>query len=56
MALTPELINRLTALKSLLELGDMDLVTVAAGRLANHREQPQIAETLGLLEEMPDET
>ena len=48
--LSPEIINRLTALKSLLELGDLDLVAVAADRLVNDRQQPQIAETLGLLE------
>ena len=33
MKLTPELINRLVTLKSLLELGDVELATVASSRL-----------------------
>ncbi len=50
MNLSPELINRLVALKSLLDLGDMELVSVASSRLENVREEPEINRILGALE------
>jgi formylglycine-generating enzyme required for sulfatase activity len=42
--LTSTLINRLTALKSLLDLGDVELVSVAASRLVEHQYEPAIQE------------
>jgi hypothetical protein len=42
--LSPTLINRLTALKSLLDLGDVELVSVAASRLNEHQQEPAICE------------
>ncbi len=44
MNLSSTLINRLTALKSLLDLGDVELVSVAASRLAEHQREPAIQE------------
>lgn len=49
MNLSPELINRLVALKSLLDLGDLDLVSLAASRLERDRDQPEIAAILSAL-------
>jgi formylglycine-generating enzyme required for sulfatase activity len=42
--LSSTLINRLTALKSLLDLGDVELVSVASSRLAEHQHEPAIQE------------
>jgi formylglycine-generating enzyme required for sulfatase activity len=42
--LTSTLIDRLTALKSLLDLGDVELVSVASSRLAEHQHEPAIQE------------
>jgi hypothetical protein len=42
--LSSTLINRLTALKSLLDLGDVELVSVAASRLVEHQHEPAIQE------------
>jgi hypothetical protein len=47
--LSPELINRLVALKSLLDLGDLDLVSLAASRLGSDRGEPEIATVLSAL-------
>ena len=44
MNLSSTLINRLTALKSLLDLGDVELVSVASSRLAEHQHEPAIQE------------
>lgn len=44
MNLSSTLINRLTALKSLLDLGDVELVSVASSRLAEHQHEPGIQE------------
>ena len=41
--LSPELINRHVALKSLLDLGDMNLVAAAASRLESSRKEPEIS-------------
>ena len=49
MNLSPELINRLVALKSLLDLGDLDLVSMAASRLERDREQQELAEIVTAL-------
>jgi len=49
--LSPELINRLVALKSLLDLGDMELVSAASSRLESSREAPEIA---GILDALAD--
>lgn len=51
MNLSPELINRLVALKSLLDLGDMDLVAAASSRLEGSRKEPEIA---GILDALAD--
>jgi hypothetical protein len=50
MNLSPELINRLITLKSLLDLGDMELVAIASLRLEKDRQEPDIAEILNTLE------
>jgi hypothetical protein len=51
MTLTPAIVARMTALKSLLDAGDIDLAQVAATRLVNLRQdEPSIAEILDLLE------
>jgi hypothetical protein len=42
--LSSTLISRLTALKSLLDLGDVELVSVASSRLAEHQHEPAIQE------------
>lgn len=47
--LSPELINRLVVLKSLLDLGDMDLVSAASARLESRREAPEISRILDAL-------
>ena len=44
MNLSSTLISRLTALKSLLDLGDVELVSVASSRLAEHQHEPGIQE------------
>ncbi len=49
--LSPELINRLVALKSLLDLGDMELATIASSRLQRDREEPEIALILSTLKD-----
>jgi hypothetical protein len=49
--LSPEIINRLVALKSLLDLGDLDLVSLAASRLERDREKQEIAAILGALDD-----
>ena len=46
MNLSPELINRLVALKSLLDLGDMELASLASSRLESARNEAEIAEVL----------
>jgi hypothetical protein len=48
--LSAEIINRLIALKSLLDLGDMELVRVAASRLESGRGEKEIAAILDALE------
>jgi hypothetical protein len=49
--LSPELIHRLVALKSLLDLGDMELVSVASSRLEKDRQEAEIAGILSALED-----
>ena len=49
MNLSPELINRLVALKSLLDLGDMELVTAASSRLESSRNELEIGTILDAL-------
>lgn len=49
MNLSPELINRLDALKSLLDLGDLDLVSLAASRFEHGLEQTEIVAILSAL-------
>ena len=44
MNLTSTLISRLTALKSLLDLEDVELVSLASSRLAEHQHEPAIKE------------
>jgi len=51
MQLSPELVNRLVAIRSLLDLGDIELVSVAATRLEGHRGEPEIDEILSTLDE-----
>lgn len=51
MQLSPELLNRLVAIRSLLDLGDIELVSVAASRLDGHRGEPEIDEILGALDD-----
>jgi hypothetical protein len=46
LELSPNTISRLTAIKSLLDLGDLELVAVAASRLEEHRGEPDIEEIL----------
>lgn len=50
MNLSPKLINLLLSVKSLLELGDFELVSAAATRLAAERHQPEIDTILIALE------
>lgn len=51
MSLTPSIVARMTALKSLLDAGDIDLAQAAATRLVNlRRDEPSIAEILDLLD------
>lgn len=49
LKLTKEIINRLVSLKSLLDLGDMELVLIASSRLEGERAQPEVAEILDAL-------
>ena len=49
--LTPDIISRLIAIKSLLDLGDLELVMVASSRLGNVRSEPEIDGVLTALEE-----
>ncbi len=49
LELSPNIISRLTAIKSLLDLGDLELVAVATSRLEDHRGEPQIEELLAAL-------
>lgn len=49
MKLTPEILNRLVSLKSLLDLGDMELVSIASSRLEGERSHLEIAEILDAL-------
>lgn len=51
MNLSPELINRLVALKSLLDLGDMELASVASSRLERDLDEPEIAVILSTLKD-----
>ena len=51
MQLSPELVNRLVAIRSLLDLGDIELVSVAASRLDGHRGEPEIDEILSALDD-----
>ena len=46
MNLTPDLTNRLTSIRSLLAIGDFDLVSVAASRLEPMRGDPAVGEIL----------
>jgi hypothetical protein len=47
--LTPDIINRLVSLKSLLDLGDMELVSIASSRLEGERAHAEVAEILDAL-------
>ena len=49
--LTQELISRLVAIKSLLDLGDIDLVSVAASRLHAYKDDPEVADILAALQD-----
>lgn len=49
MNLSPELINRLVGLKSLLDLGDTELAAMAASRLESERGQPEVGSILDAL-------
>jgi hypothetical protein len=49
--LTPEILNRLVSLKSLLELGDMELAAIASSRLEGERAHVEIAEILDALQD-----
>ena len=49
--LSPEIINRLVAIKSLLDLGDLELVMVASSRLENVRSESAIDGVLNALDE-----
>ncbi len=49
MNLAPELTTRLEAIKSLLAIGEFELIEMAAQRLEDHRIEPAIAEILNLL-------
>ena len=51
MNLSPELINRLVALKSLLNLGDMELASVASSRLERDLDEPEIVVILAILKD-----
>lgn len=51
MNLTAEIINRLIALKSLLELGDIELLTVAASRLESECREKEVTAVLGALKD-----
>lgn len=51
MQLSPELMNRMVAIRSLLDLGDIELASVAASRLEGHRGEPEIDEILSALDE-----
>ena len=49
--LTPDILSCLVAIKSLLDLGDLELVMVASSRLENVRSEPEIDGVLNALEE-----
>jgi hypothetical protein len=49
--LTAGIINRLIALKSLLDLGDIELLTVAVSRLESECREKEVAPVLGLLKD-----
>jgi hypothetical protein len=49
--LTPDIISRLVAIKSLLDLGDLELVAVASSRLENLRSEPEIDGVLSAVED-----
>ena len=49
--LSPDIISRLLAIKSLLDLGDLELVMVASSRLESLRSEPEIDGVLNALEE-----
>ncbi len=49
--LTPDIISRLVAIKSLLDLGDLELVVVASSRLESVRSEPEIDGVLSALED-----
>lgn len=49
MNLAPDLTTRLEAIKSLLAIGEFELIEMAAQRLEDHRNEPVIAEILDLL-------
>jgi hypothetical protein len=49
--LSPNIISRLVAIKSLLDLGDLELVAVASSRLESERAEPEIDGVLSALEE-----
>jgi hypothetical protein len=51
LRISQELINRLIALKSLLALGDMELVGVASSRLESSSEEPEIGGILASLKD-----
>ena len=48
--LSPDIISRLVAIKSLLDLGDLELVVVASSRLESDRAEPEIDGVLSALE------
>jgi formylglycine-generating enzyme required for sulfatase activity len=47
--LTPEIIKRLVSLKSLLDLGDLEMVSMASSRLEGESSEPEVAEILDAL-------
>ncbi len=49
--LSPNIISRLVAIKSLLDLGDLELVAVASSRLERERAEPEIDGVLSALED-----
>ena len=49
--LSPNIISRLVAIKSLLDLGDLELVAVASSRLESERAEPEIDGVLSALED-----
>ena len=51
LKLSPDIISRLLAIKSLLDLGDLELVMVASSRLESVRSEPEIDRVLSALED-----